>query len=111
MVGEHGPQLTSQNLERLKKDIPFTSLCLTFQHAVQVAIQLQLKYVWIDSLCIMQDVASDWAAKASTMCDVYANGLLNISATNPQNPCDGFITRRSINLTPIKFMVQSAEGA
>ncbi|KAK2762913.1 tol protein [Colletotrichum kahawae] len=39
-----------------------------------------IKFIWIDSLCIIQDSRDDWRAEAATMCDVYRNSLLNISA-------------------------------
>ena len=39
-----------------------------------------VKWLWIDSLCIIQDSRDDWQREAPMMCDVYQNALLNISA-------------------------------
>ncbi|KAK1502880.1 hypothetical protein CTAM01_04869 [Colletotrichum tamarilloi] len=37
-----------------------TSLSKTFQDAVLVTRRLGIKYIWIDSLCIIQDSKLDW---------------------------------------------------
>ncbi|KAL8909331.1 MAG: hypothetical protein Q9171_005089 [Xanthocarpia ochracea] len=39
-----------------------------------------VRWLWIDSLCIIQDSPDDWRREARTMCDVYQNAFLNISA-------------------------------
>lgn len=39
-----------------------------------------MRYLWIDSLCIIQGDAADWVAEAGKMSDVYANSFLNIAA-------------------------------
>ncbi|KAI8721708.1 HET domain-containing protein [Fusarium sp. LHS14.1] len=38
-------------------------------------------YMWVDSLCIIQDDAEDWARESLKMKDVYANAYLTISAS------------------------------
>ncbi|KAF0328660.1 heterokaryon incompatibility protein [Colletotrichum asianum] len=45
-----------------------------------VTKHLGIHYIWIDSLCIVQDDAQDWAVEASRMASVYANAHLTISA-------------------------------
>ncbi|KAF1927492.1 HET-domain-containing protein, partial [Didymella exigua CBS 183.55] len=62
--------------------IPWDHLSLTFQHAIEISHRLGVDYIWIDSLCIIQDDISDWARGAATMCDVYTNSYLTIAATN-----------------------------
>jgi hypothetical protein len=52
--------LTSKNIFQLKKAIPVSSMPRTFQDAVCVARSLKMKYLWIDSLCIVQDSQEDW---------------------------------------------------
>ena len=39
-----------------------------------------VRWLWIDSLCIIQDSRDDWQREAPMMCDVYQNAFLNISA-------------------------------
>ncbi|KAF1352652.1 heterokaryon incompatibility, partial [Lizonia empirigonia] len=47
-----------------------TQLPKTFQQAVAVTRQLQIQYIWINSLCIFQDDLDDWSIQAATMQDV-----------------------------------------
>jgi hypothetical protein len=42
---------------------------------------LGCRYLWIDSLCIVQDDVEDWVEQAASMADVYSQGYLNIAAT------------------------------
>ena len=39
-------------------------------------------YIWIDSLCILQDSDQDWREQASQMADIYEGAYLTIAATN-----------------------------
>ncbi|KAK0750915.1 heterokaryon incompatibility protein-domain-containing protein [Schizothecium vesticola] len=52
----------------------------TFADAVAVTRALDIPYLWIDSLCIVQDDRADWAREASLMGDVYANALVTVAA-------------------------------
>lgn len=62
----------------------------TFIDAVNIARRLGLRYLWIDSLCICQDDASDWARESSRMVDVYSNAHIVIAA-NRSADCNGGI--------------------
>lgn len=60
----------------LRSDLP-----PCFQDAIDVAKQLAIPYIWIDSLCIIQDDDKDRPSEAGSMDRVYSNSFLNISAT------------------------------
>ena len=87
-------KLTVRNLEQMKADIPFASLSPTFQHAVRVTLELDCQFIWIDSLCIIQDSREDWMHEAALMKEVYANSYLNISATNRRSVEKGLFAQR-----------------
>lgn len=53
----------------------------TFKDAVIVSRRLGLRYLWIDSLCIIQDDLDDWLRESVKMLNVYRNSYCNISAT------------------------------
>ncbi|KAF5548631.1 hypothetical protein FMEXI_4633 [Fusarium mexicanum] len=75
-------KLTSQLLSRFRRSIDTSCLPRVFQQAIEITRLLQIRYLWIDSLCIMQDTAcGDWEAEALKMGDVYANSFLNLSAS------------------------------
>ncbi|KAF7951356.1 hypothetical protein EAE96_006671 [Botrytis aclada] len=92
-------RLEKSNIEELKKFTPHDILPPRFQEAILVARRLNIRYIWIDSLCIIQDSSEDWTQEAQTMGDVYAHSLLNLCGTaaldiliparNPEliNPC------------------------
>jgi len=48
------------NYAERQRSIPFLSLPRQFQDAIVVTRQLGLRYIWIDSLCIIQDSQQDW---------------------------------------------------
>ncbi len=51
----HRLTLTRANLATLKDGILLSDIPKTFQDAVQVARELKIAYLWIDSLCIIHD--------------------------------------------------------
>lgn len=54
----------------------------TFQDAISVARGLEIPYIWIDSLCIIQsgDNGQDWTEEATRMGDYYQHSLFTICA-------------------------------
>ncbi|KAI1099794.1 HET-domain-containing protein [Jackrogersella minutella] len=88
------PVMTQTNtLERYKMGISIESFPKTFQDAIFVTRQLQCRYLWIDSLCIIQDSVEDWKNEASRMADVYGNSYVTISATASVNSGGGLFYR------------------
>ncbi|KAF2135667.1 uncharacterized protein K452DRAFT_238935, partial [Aplosporella prunicola CBS 121167] len=55
----------------MAKGIPLDALPLTFQDAVILTRSLNLQFLWIDSLCILQDNFEDWEKESSIMVSVY----------------------------------------
>lgn len=58
--------------------IPEDSLGTAYQEIMDVVRRLGYRYVWIDSLCIVQDSREDWRHECSRMGDVYRNGDWNL---------------------------------
>lgn len=73
---------TNGNLKRHLEDISFQELSKTFQDAVTTTRRLSFRYLWIDSLCIIQDSKSDWEREAVQMCDIYRNATLTLGAAH-----------------------------
>lgn len=83
-------KLTDQNFDRLVRGFESTELPATFRDAVSICKALGLRYLWIDSLCIIQGNAEDWKKEASAMADVYGNAVCTIAAessTSTQSGC------------------------
>lgn len=62
-----------------------------FQHAVLVTRALGFRYLWIDSLCIIQDSKDDWAAEGSQMDKIYRHAFVTLAATSASTSEDGFL--------------------
>ncbi|KAH6855641.1 heterokaryon incompatibility protein-domain-containing protein [Chaetomium sp. MPI-CAGE-AT-0009] len=63
----------------------------SFQDAVLVARSLGLRYLWIDSLCIVQDDEADWLAQSQQMGRIFANSTMTIAAHSAQDSTQGFL--------------------
>ena len=85
---------TTESLAAFKSSIPFDQLALTIQDAIGVAYRLGSRFLWVDSLCILQDDAQDWQREAKGMCDVYRNATLTIAALGAARATDGLFARR-----------------
>lgn len=66
----------------------------SFRDACIVARNLFLQYVWIDSLCIVQDDGDDWEREAAKMGSIYEGAYVTISATGAAASVDGFLFPR-----------------
>lgn len=73
-------QTTMANLEKHKQSIPLEGLCATFLDAITMTRKLGFQYLWIDSLCIIQDSPVDWEREAASMATVYQNATLTLAA-------------------------------
>ena len=67
----------------------------TFVDAVIVTRELGVEYLWIDSLCIIQDNHEDWKHEAALMEDVFASAYCTIAATSAQHSGQSFLKRDS----------------
>ncbi|KAI1345809.1 heterokaryon incompatibility protein-domain-containing protein [Xylaria sp. FL0043] len=98
--GGHQPAKTvKSNLVARCTGFPLSELPPTFRDAVAVATEIGIRYIWIDSLCIVQDDPEDWKREAATMGDVYLHSYLTIAATRAANSEAGFLGPRSFTHT------------
>jgi hypothetical protein len=86
------PRLRHETEAKFREGISFGYLPKTFQDAVTVCRKLGYGYIWIDSLCIIQDSKEDWEVKAKIMPRVYANSILTIAALKSPGSHGGCFT-------------------
>ena len=82
----------SANLESHRRGIPWDSLPLTYQDAIIFVRRLKIRYLWIDSLCIIQDDENDWRQEAARMASIYQGSYLTISATKSTDSNGGLFS-------------------
>jgi Heterokaryon incompatibility protein (HET) len=105
-------RLVQDNLHQLVHGISIGSLCRSFQDAVHTVRRLGIQYLWIDSLCIIQDSEQDWDIESSLMTYVYGGSMLNIAAAASNNCAGGlFQNQPSSYLGPCLLSVASRDGA
>jgi hypothetical protein len=85
-------KLLNDNYERMKGEIALTELCQTFRDTIYVARELGCRYLWIDSLCIIQDSTEDWRSQAAVMGEIYQGAICNIAATAARDGNGGLLT-------------------
>lgn len=83
------------NLNQRMADIPYDQLPATFKDAVRVTRALGVRYLWIDSLCIIQRNAKDWAKESGKMEDVFSNAYCTIAASSASSSVVGFLGPRT----------------
>lgn len=74
--------LTLSNKAQRMESIPTSDLSATLQDAVEVTRGLGLEYLWVDSMCIVQDDEADWARESAEMFRVYSLSTCTIAAAN-----------------------------
>jgi hypothetical protein len=87
-------KLTRETLDTFLTRLPEAELPSTFRDVIEVTRRLRIRYLWIDSLCIVQDSAQDWRAESSMMGRIYKNALCNIAATASANSHGGLFFDR-----------------
>lgn len=100
--GEASSQLlksTTANIQQFRHAIPIDSIPKTFNDALMITHALGLRYIWIDSLCIIQD--QDWSTEASKMANVYNGSYLNIAANNALDSGGGCFLNSLVSPTRI----------
>ncbi|PQE03108.1 heterokaryon incompatibility protein [Rutstroemia sp. NJR-2017a BVV2] len=100
------------NVQNTPYDITYQSLSKTFKDAVTITRKLGLRYVWIDSLCIVQDDIDDWNRESKIMGNIYANCYVNIVASDAADSSVGCFFYRSLsNDTGFRIAVTSSDQA
>ncbi|RMJ13933.1 hypothetical protein CDV36_006428 [Fusarium kuroshium] len=94
-------KLESTNIDELRKEIPIEELSQTFRDAFATTRQLGFRYIWIDSLCIMQDHQredgwQDWLTESARMGENYKHAALTIAATPTVDNADEFFSNRDM---------------
>jgi hypothetical protein len=85
-------QTTTDTVQSFKIQIHWSGVPKTFQDAIQFTRRIGIQYIWIDSLCIVQDDLDDMAHEIGNMASVYSNALFTIAAASASGPSDGLFS-------------------
>jgi hypothetical protein len=80
---------TTANYQSHLTMVSWHALPKTFQDTIDFTRRLGVKFLWIDSLCIVQDDRDDWEIEAGRMASVYENSLVTLSASSASDSSMG----------------------
>lgn len=104
-------KLVKDNIDDYFRGVEMSRLPKNMQDAVTITRRLGFAYIWIDSLCIIQDSPEDWAREALTMGSVYTNAACTIASTGSQSSAGGCFHERSTkSLKPCKIGASSPDA-
>ena len=86
--------LTKRNITSWSNSIPEAEMMQTFKDAIEATRRLNVQYLWIDSLCIIQDSKTDWLCESSLMSSVYKYSFCNLAASAAADDHDGIFCDR-----------------
>lgn len=86
---------THSTLEDFQIAIDDELLPQTFRDAVNITRHIKVQFLWIDSLCIVQDDNDDWIHESARMATIYRDAYLVVSAISAKDGNAGCFTKRS----------------
>jgi hypothetical protein len=109
----HVPRLLKATKSIMKEGINLSEYPRTFLDAIEVTLRLGYEYLWIDSLCIIQDSEDDWNIQSSVMSQIYQASALTIAALKSSDSRGGCFTSnrnplalRSLSVKELGFRLE-----
>lgn len=102
--------LTTDTMVALRDGMAIEKLPKTFREAMLVAHAFGVRYLWIDSLCIIQDSEDDWEKESLLMCQVYSNSTCNIAASDSEDVHGGLFRERNNRDIPLASVPVIIDG-
>ncbi|OQO02583.1 hypothetical protein B0A48_12111 [Cryoendolithus antarcticus] len=88
---------TEDNIAARQIQLPETSLPKTIRDAIQITRALDIRYLWIDAICINQSSKDAWLTESSKMAAVFENALVTICASTSTGSTEGMLNARSVD--------------
>ncbi|KAI0119054.1 HET-domain-containing protein [Daldinia grandis] len=96
----HVTELNDGNFTSFLELIDENNLTTTHQECIAIARHLGIRYVWIDSLCIIQGNLDDWLYESVRMAGVYGNAVLTVIAGRAADSRTGFRVNKMEQVVP-----------
>jgi hypothetical protein len=95
---------TLSNIADFKQSVSLEELPSTFRDAILVTRKLGFRFLWIDSLCIIQDSHEDWVQEAASMHLYYRRSALTIAVDCARGDYEGFLHLTRENDPPVAIL-------
>jgi hypothetical protein len=94
--GKQEKQLTDENLQTYEQGIPWTDLPNTLKDAATATYRIGLRYLWIDSMCIIQNDPVDKPNEIRQMAQIYTHAHFTVVDMRGHSAGDGFLHARTL---------------
>lgn len=101
---------TTSNIQQHIECIPWSTFPATYKDVITFLRWLGIRYLWIDSLCIIQNNAEDWLKECAMMASVYAGSYITIAATGAENNQAGHFVDRNLATARVSCPYDNGES-
>jgi Heterokaryon incompatibility protein (HET) len=91
------------NIEQRLTSIDEKGMPSVLQDAIKVARAFRLRYLWIDTICVIQGDEKDTAEEMPKMGDYYENAYFTIATSSSKDSTERFLKRRDSYYAPQKL--------
>ncbi|RSL42619.1 hypothetical protein CEP51_016460 [Fusarium floridanum] len=85
---------TKSNFSQHLRGMPLSYLSPVVRDAILVCKALDIRYLWVDALCIIQDDSGDWDRESEMMAHIYCTSFLTICPLSSNTCLEGFLGPR-----------------
>lgn len=107
-LADNLPKLTTTTLQEYKKTIAWSTFPIALQEAILLTRAMKIRWLWIDSLCLMQDETQEKLEESLQMDDIFGNAFLTIAATSAIESSTHPLF--SVKKQPFKIQTQDNQG-
>jgi len=93
-------KLTRGTIDSMCNKIMWQDLPQAIKDAIFVTHELQIRFLWIDSLCIVQDDVEEISIEIAQMPEIYSSAAVTVLAERASNVQSGFLQNRQIMKSP-----------
>lgn len=90
--------------------VPWTRIPQTFRDAMLYTQRLGLKYIWIDSMCIIQKNDTDWEKESTCMFQYYSNASVTLASTFAADCNGGFVSEKWVRASRLYLLTVKFRG-
>lgn len=107
---------TTRSFRLRQARIDYRSLPKTFRDAILITRKLNIRYLWIDACCIIQDSVADWQSESAKMGYIYSNSFVTIAADSGTDSSSGCFNEGStsqelsVENTPFELITRTDDG-
>ncbi|TXC06034.1 hypothetical protein FocTR4_00010803 [Fusarium oxysporum f. sp. cubense] len=99
--GNEKSKMTKTNLGMRLRGFAVSNLSETIQDAILLTRMMEVRYLWVDAICIIQGPTGDFRSESPRMGDYPSNAACCISASVAKDSQEGFLTERPLARFPM----------